>query len=372
MGTDSDQASFIRASFLVHETVDGESSLGFYRSKEGREFLRRLFKPYLRRQNMGEGKVATIIADGHANPDTQDREVDRTKSALRRWSKDGQSEIWPKEPEKNLRCLRRLENEYLSVQELREIMEDTAETIQKHQAGIAFSHFFYGALPVDQTDPEVKSIQQEFEGIYEANVLVQEPAQDGFEHIKKEIAEELAKEVRKHGLAPNVIQIDPGRFNFDDAIIDTRETPGFVISPSHPTRFVRLVCVPNRNFMLVQEFRKDYKKDEFDRPRLMSIGYAFPLRDRTLHLMLTEAGPPLCRQYASFSPNAVARNKSKLPKDGDLRWRASRHPFAKEWQATNNELRMEFWEKIPENDKYERGVHKLIPQLDLTLWNLVP
>lgn len=361
--------------FLAYESNGGESSFGFYKSKEGREFLRRLFRPYLRRQSMGEGKAASIISDAHANPDTQASEVDKTKSALRRWGREGQSELWPKDEEKNLRQMRRLENEFISVPELKEVLEDTAETVQKHQSGVALSFFFYGSLPPSRSDPKVAKLHENFEGLFSITSLVKVDEADPFERIKTDIINQLIEEVRTKGVAPNTIQIDPKLFDFDTSgFVDTYETNGFREARPSDSKFIRFTRVPNRNFMLAQTFEIEMAKGETGRVRRLSAGYAFPLKDGTLHIFLSDFNPPSHRTYMSLSPDETAQPDGKVRSEGDQSWRVVQHPFSQVWESLLHGNRPEYWTKVtPDHGHYwHLDVDKLNMYLDRTLWNFLP
>ena len=58
LGSDSDPNILLETMLLAHEVERGVHSFGFYRSKEGREFLRRIFPFFLRLRDIREGKVA--------------------------------------------------------------------------------------------------------------------------------------------------------------------------------------------------------------------------------------------------------------------------------------------------------------------------
>lgn len=372
MGTDSDRAGLLQAAFLAHEVEDGTEFFGFYRSKEGREFLRQLLTPYLRRQEMGFGKVATIISDSLGNPDSQDREVERTKHALKRWLRDGQSELWRKDVETSRRYLRRLEGEFLAVPELREIMADTAATVQKHQSGIALANFFYGPLPPLKADPEIESIHNEFEGFYYGQAKVWFQDNDPFEDIRREVVRQLEAEVRKNGLPPNVIELDRSLFSAENMFFDTREPGGYISDSASKHRYFLLSKVEDRNFMLAQEFDLEFD-EKAGRPRRLSTGYAFPTADGTLHLLLTETCPPLRKSYWTFTPDETVRGHL-TPDEGDRRWRIERRPFGEMWEEMAFGRQAMYWQKITrENNRLlGRDVDKLLEQLDRTKWNLVP
>lgn len=117
-----------------------EDLLGFYLTREGRDFLRELLPALSARVQFGDGKIASIIADNSATDPLA--EVDRTKAAMRRWRK-GQAELW-RDKRKNERHLKRLEHLFMSVPECREILEDQARTKDRETAGAALALFFYG------------------------------------------------------------------------------------------------------------------------------------------------------------------------------------------------------------------------------------
>jgi hypothetical protein len=369
VGTESDQVGLLNAVFLAYEQNGRESSFGLFRSKEGREFLRRLFRPYLRRQNFGEGKVASIIADTHPNPETQAREVDKTKSALRRWGRDGQVELWPKDEDKNIRHMRRLENEFLSVPELREIIEDTAETTQRHQVGIAFSFFFYGPLPPSQNDPEVEKLQSEFEGLYNIKELQLQTVTDPFERIKFDILKQISRTANYK----NVANIDLDALGIDRAdLFETYDSPSYKIRRDGE-KYVRFSRVPSRNFMLVQSFELGKNQESELRARKLSTGFAFPLSDGTLHLLLTDAGPPSRRSYLALSPDELARPSDTRAEPEDRSWQVVQQPFSHAWESLMYANRPEYWVKVaPEHPEYGHlDVDKLSAQLDRTLWNYI-
>ncbi len=373
-GTVSDPNNLLEAMFFAHEVEKGVQFFGFYRSKEGREFLRKLFEPYLRRQSIGEGKAATIIADSHPNSDYQDREVDKTKSALRRWRNDGQNELWPKDEEKNLRCLQRLENEFLAVQELREIMEDTAETVQKHQTGIAFANFFYGALPARYADPEIEELHFQFEGLYHGQGLRFDAAVDSYEDVKKEIFDKLIKQVRTTGIAPNLIDFQLGKLDPDNAIYNTRETAGYMLGGSSGYSYYYLTHVDKRNFMLVQEFALVFENGKDPRTRKHSVGYAYPMLDGSLHMLMTDTVPSSRKTYVAFTPDDSLRPEALNNKPEDYLWRVDRSPFGKPWERMSEGKENVYWEKINIGDRRfdYLNVDRILKFLDRSKWNLVP
>lgn len=100
MGTETDQ-HLPRSVIPLTETQHfPEGTLGFSVTKEGRDYLQKLFKAFLLRSKYGERKVATIIADIHGNSEISLKEVELVRSALRRWNRDSQSEIFPKDGKK--------------------------------------------------------------------------------------------------------------------------------------------------------------------------------------------------------------------------------------------------------------------------------
>lgn len=373
MGTDSDRTNILRSAFLTYEDADGLKTFGYYRSKEGREFLRRLYEPYLRRVDFGDGKVASIIADIMANPDAEKREVDRTKSALRRWRRDGQVEIWPKEPNKNLRYFERIENEFASIDELREIMNDNAETIQKVQTGYALASFFYGSLPYGKTKDDIGYLHGRLSGLFRISKLQPISTQHYEDELVRKIAKEIILEMQRTGSPPESIDISP--FHGENQFWDTREPGGgFRVNHSEPEKFIRLSAVRRENFMLAQEFELAGPNEDL-RPRNVATGYAFPMADNTLHVFFSNLGPRNKREYLTCTPDETARPQGKLLKQSDnYGWRATRRPFSEAWALMGHTDEPEFWERI-QTGTYEYtifDVEKLLKRLDLIRWGLVP
>lgn len=114
---------------------------GYFETSEGREFLRQLYPHFVDRIPFGERKIASIIAD--QRPMDQDEELERTRSALRRW-REGQTELWRKDSKKNTRLLRRLEIEMMQIAEIAELLSDRAATTRRTSFANALHIFFLG------------------------------------------------------------------------------------------------------------------------------------------------------------------------------------------------------------------------------------
>lgn len=154
----------------------GHNIHGYFNTSEGRNFLRKLYPSYLAREPHGDWKIATIIADDRPN---DDKEIDRTRSALRRWSA-GQSELWGKDAAKSLRLMERLEHQMMLVPEISAILDDQAASIQKIDVGNALSLLFYGKNISEKYSKYVDFLS-EFEGLYECT----EGAWDTKKHGRK-------------------------------------------------------------------------------------------------------------------------------------------------------------------------------------------
>lgn len=269
MGTETDLSAFLGAIPRVSLKGSSEENFGFHLSKEGRSFLQALFNGYKRRTGFGEGKIASIVSDSFPSNEAQSREVDRLKSALRRWSKDSQSELWPKDPTKNIRLLARLETEMMAVEEMRKILSDVAQTDLKIQIGLSLSNFIYGKSN-QEMESKVQKMSQNLCGTYQTYVI--EPAPD---FGRNDIAEEE--------------RIEKGD------VKALRE-------------YYRFSPVQGCAFVLAQKFFLSGKFENYeDANRQTSIeqlfsGFAFPLHENEIHVFLTSHGPHRERTHEFFSP----------------------------------------------------------------------
>lgn len=372
VGTETDRYGVLHSSFLAYEEEDGLKTFGYYRSKEGREFLRRLYPFYLRRVEFGDGKVATIIADTHANPKEEEREVSRTKQALRRWRQDGQAELWPKDSQRNARQLRRLENEYLSIIELSEVLGDRAETIQKIQSGHALARFFYGSLPFGKTNNEIAYLHAVWNGIYKVEKLTALRASDKLAVIQRNIISTLVQDFEETGQVPNSIDLVP--FGIDRDSLENRDRTILISGRQNEDTHLRLSTVKGMNFMIAQEF--DLKSDgEALRARNFSTGYAFPMPDGTFHILFTKHGPKHKREYVALTPDETAFPEGKYPEKGkDFGWSANRRPFSDVWQLNSDRDERETWFRLkPEGSSLDRAVvDNCEKHLESVKWNLIP
>lgn len=128
---------------------------GYYCTLEGRNFLRVVYRRYLKRIDEGadvpfsELKLASIIAD--ENFIDQFNETRSTLAALRRWAQ-GQKELWHKDAEKMVRVMHKLEIHLMSVLEFRELFDDRASSIRKLDLINALALFFHGAALTRDAD----------------------------------------------------------------------------------------------------------------------------------------------------------------------------------------------------------------------------
>lgn len=373
MGTETDQLKILEAMFLQHETAQGIQSYGFHKSKEGRELIRQLFQPFLRRRNIGEGKVASIIADSYANPDYQAREIDRTKSALRRWLKDGQSELWPKDDEKNLRYISRLESEFIAVEEVNEVLLDTAETIQKHRTGITLAQMIYGAIPPLANDPAVEEIQRDFCGFYSERIFVRPPTYNLLKNIEYRAANEFSDLVHRRETA-STIELEVSDLLSRVTAGQTIDYDPYVLDEQETRRCYYIAPVRARNFMTI--FRFDFyggftRRADF---RNLRIGYALPTRKGTLHTFFSPNSASTPYAQYSFTPNSRAELLGGGRNQKNLRvWNATSNIFSERTEATQEAESVAVWKKIvPEDAEYPSlRVDKIVAHLEQIRWNMV-
>lgn len=372
VGTKTERYGVLHSSFLAYEEDGGLKTFGYHRSKEGREFLRILYRLYLEDNEFSDGKVATIIADTPKNPSEEKKEVSRTKQALRRWREDGQAELWPRDNKRNERHLKKLENEFIAVKEFQEVMEDRAETIQKVQSGHALASFFYGVLPFGRTHPDVGYLHARFQGIYEVEHLKTHSPTDRLSGIRDRIIYELATAYSESGSVPKSLDLSPyglDRSMFEDMdhdILVSKNGPGWT--------HLRLSTEPGMNFMIAQEF--DLKNEDGEpRARNISTGYAFPMLDGTLHILLTKHGPKHKREYLALTPDVTAYREGKYPRKGeDFGWSVSRRPFSEYWELTSNFDNRDSWFKLKADESIlgKAVVENCEKYLESIKWNLVP
>lgn len=155
------------------EPFDGSGPIGdvfgFYRTSEGREFLRDAYRRYLKRPSSrqkhtyGDTKVASLVAD--RNYQSQLAEDRKTRAALKRWAEDGQRELWRNDADKTLRVLARLEAEMMAEPDIAEIFEDRASTLRKTTIANSLSSFFYGEKYQKELI-ELSSALKKYEGVF--------------------------------------------------------------------------------------------------------------------------------------------------------------------------------------------------------------
>lgn len=129
-----------------HEEDASDKIHGFYRTAEGRTFLRTMYRRYLARVSsiFGDTKIAEMIADENVD---RRGEVRRTRAALRRWADEGQSELWLKDAGKTLRVMKRLEAQIMLEPATAEVCDDRAASIRALDTANALAIFFHGAKP---------------------------------------------------------------------------------------------------------------------------------------------------------------------------------------------------------------------------------
>lgn len=268
VGTETDHKD--QRSYLPRASLTGTRSktYGFHESKEGREFLRYLFGPFLRRTEFGVGKVASIISDSFSNRDVQTREVDRVKSALRRWHKESQSEIFPKDLDASLRLAERIECEMMAVEDIAKILSDVACTDIKIQMGLAFSRYHYG----ENTENYGFSIEQVVEAI------------EGIFAVYTAFNSSLFGNSKEN---------------------DKREPePRWQLGPTG--QIYRFKPVKKHRFVLVQRFELALEEDDFanieaaQAIRELHSGFAFPTSNQQIRMLLASHGPPFQRSYEAL------------------------------------------------------------------------
>lgn len=130
----------------------GQVVYGFHQTFEGRKFLRFAYRRYIAIRRLREGpkapahgKVALIVAD--PQPQHQEKEDEKTTSALRRWADENQTELWAGDTDKTLRVMERLEELISTEVEIAEILEDRAADLRRIDFANAISAFFYPVSP---------------------------------------------------------------------------------------------------------------------------------------------------------------------------------------------------------------------------------
>lgn len=328
MGTETDQQQGKPAIplSLAHQLPVG--TLGFFLTKEGREFLRGNFEVFLRRAKYGERKVASIIADIDGNPEVSIKKIERIRSTLRRWNRDKQGELYPADQKENEKMMARLEREMLAVPEIREILTDCWSSNEKHQIGEALARFYYRKTDLNSGD-FTKYLQANYEGIYREFTAWEHPVGVGTEQYQY------------------------------------LKTGGSV--------FYRLQVVPNTNFMLAQKFSKP-PGDIFDISdpsfvRTLHNGFAFPMTDGSLHMNLFRLGPSSSRAYevleSGMSQHRIPESFDTTKK-GNRTWRANYQSFNASSEIVGRETEEVIWESIEQIP----NVDKLLKTLDQRKWIL--
>ncbi len=305
---------------------------GFCRTQEGRLFLRELLEPFLNRFNFREGKVATIIADQSGSIDVQTREVDRTKSALRRWYKDGQAELWPKDSAKNLRYMERIEKEMMAVEAVAEILSDQAVSISKIQTGESIGRFFFGTIGLGKLPADIDYLQSEIEGLYEIYDAPRfsDPSQKETINIDGEIFVKMQSGQVRPGPAHNYWEENGDWYVISDQLNNGQGERNY---GNHGDRYMYVRRISSYSFMLIHSFvlaqggrvnPGDVKLDD------VRSGYGYILEDGSFHSLLAAHSPPSPRTYSVFTPVAVnafpvnwTRPKSEMSK----MWSHSSRPF---------------------------------------------
>jgi hypothetical protein len=376
MGTETDQYRFLAASFLAHEKEHGSENLGYFRSREGREYLRKFYQPLLRRRNCSDGKIASVISDTYAAPHVQEKEINRTKSALRRWREDGQTELWPKDPAKNLRYLKRLEVELLNQPEIREVLFDSAKTVQELQTGHILSNFFYGASPFQHNNEDISYLQGQSEGLYLIHELRPSSSEGPWtEEVAKKIYSDIRETLVELECIPESFDLRPYK-KYEEPHLDMSESHGGMsIINREFMKFIRLSRVKMANFMIAQVFEIPYERSEHSVPRNRSTGFAFPLSNNTVHILFSSYGPETSRIYMAFSPDDRAFPISaNIPRNMTKRWRVQLGPYDINEYGSHHTASMVCWEKLTLKDKPRLThidvdkIHRLVEKLK---WNLL-
>jgi hypothetical protein len=137
---------------------------GFYKTSEGRRFLRTAYGVYRDKIRFGDKKVAIIIAD--ENFLDQENEINLTRSALKRWYEQGQSELWSKDISKTLRVMRRLEEQMMHEPEIAEVCNDRSAKLRTVDTAMALSNFFYAPMQKEDRSNLIGDMS-DFEGVFE-------------------------------------------------------------------------------------------------------------------------------------------------------------------------------------------------------------
>ena len=260
---------------------------GFFRTREGRSYLHSLFEEFLKRAKIGRGKVAMLIASRSGSPDVQDREADRTKSALRRWHQDRQSELWPKEPERNLEYMERLEIEMMQSDPIEVRLSETAASIRKMQTGTAFARFFYGTDAVARLSEEIIAKRREIEGLLE-------------ERKSKFIAAD-----------------------------SDWESAGYFADPNF--RYTYLRSVPERSFMLMHTFEVDFSGPRNSQITFSALrsGYAYLMADGSVHCLLKSHDDG----FSSYDTYVLQR-----PENVFVNWGVPEDLVVGDWERSSSRL----------------------------------
>jgi hypothetical protein len=257
---------------------EGAELLGFYKTPEGREVLRRAYSDFLRARNIGNAKaVLPVIAASSSRGPTPvisedaEKELNAAKSALNRWA-GGQRELW-RDEEKSLRILKGLETEMMAVPEIRASLEEQAATERKKSIGRAFGSFFYG--------PDGDAAQTPHVRVIKANIL---------------------------GLHQIFHPKTSGDGKWDEPVLKSLNSDGW---------FIRFEEVVGETFLLVQMFKVSglgmaldggifAPEGESERVgfRFRQSGFAFPLPSGEIHCVMADYGPPHYRTYNVWAPSS--------------------------------------------------------------------
>lgn len=284
------------------EAVGNIDIYGFYKTAEGRNFLRALFGPFLNRVDFREGKVASIIADTSGSPDAQKREVEATRSALRRWHKNGQVELWPKDSEKNLRYLARIEAEMMHLSDFAEIFEDQVLTQSKVQVGNGLAMCFYGTNNIFHSQERIRYLHAQSEGTYQ--VLLNRYNEGDF-GSGKYIAVD-GEMLRKPKLGEDISEHQTTIYKGEKYIVENQhpsDAPaGYQVTATEI--YYSLKRVPNQNFMLLYVLTLGPKQNQENGSEFLFSkiqgGYCYPMEDGSFFAVLGTHGPAGNNTIESF------------------------------------------------------------------------
>lgn len=328
MGTDSDHKIGTPKIPLIASSGESPDLLGFYLTREGRSFLQKLFKHFLARANLGERKVASIVSDHAGNPNADSKEVELVRSALRRWNRDGQIELFPKDAQKNARVMQRLEREMLEQPDIRVVLSDVAKTDEKVQIGEALARIYYTQNNLKNRH-EIAYLQAAIDGLYQEWASDEMPIGVGTEQYRY------------------------------------IKTGGRI--------FYRLRQLSEMNFMVAQKFSSvregawGFKGTEL--VTMLHTGFGFPLPDGSIHLHFFNLGPPNTRVYEvltkGFRQHRIPENFDAARQKARM-WASLGQSFSASLETLESEKKEVVWDHI----EVTKDVDNLLTTLEKQEWIL--